>query len=192
MNDLKQMLESSAERPPGLGLDPTDLLRRGKGRVRRRRAIAGSCALALAGVVAVGATWHHHGDDRTLVTDHNGQNIDASSAYIEQRISPEEVLKRCTPILDAQWKAPQDGWLEVPSNDGTPDGKTTETRVGFDATFVPKNKVGRRHAMNWSGDCLIPQEGRTDDVVAHLSDTPPPRPITLQCSTNARTRRDTT
>ncbi|MCL2541934.1 MAG: hypothetical protein FWE71_05665 [Nocardioidaceae bacterium] len=188
MNDLTDMLrDSSEQQPPGLGLDPADLVRRGRGRVHRRRALtAGGCALVLAAVAAVGSTWHLGGDTKTQIADPTR----GLASYQAVRISPAAVTARCTPILDAEYGG-HHTWVEVPEHDGTKAGRRIETRVGHDAAFeaaTPSGHGAHRHAP--AEDCSIPQAKMVAAATRAVTSTPDPRAanhaaVVRACSTEA-------
>lgn len=164
MNDLTDLMRESSEQPPGLGLDPLDLVRQGRRRVRRRRAIsAGACALALCAVAVTAGTWHFASHPHDQVASDPGD----PAAYVEVRLTPRQVLDRCEPILDAQYG--RKNWVEVPAHNGTVAGRTVETRVGFTATFVRQGA----EATDPGVECSIPQRGLVSTVVAHAGDAAP-------------------
>lgn len=181
MNDLNRLLRDAAGSDGGERLDPQDLLAAGRRKVRNRHiAAAGAAAAGVAAIIAAVAFGTAPGDDKADVVDDLNRGT-----YEEVRITPAEVERRCSVVLNARYGTDV-SWVAGTVNGIATSVTTTrqeiETREGHLVWLTPEgdeavNAPQGEGPTTWTGrldpssdalygECLIPQTVYLDDVGA--------------------------
>ncbi|WP_154402805.1 hypothetical protein [Nocardioides speluncae] len=172
MDELRRaMLDAGAPRDEWQA-DLTGLMAAGKQRVRKRRMIATGIAAAV--VTVIGTTAALAGVPGLNKSDPDPVKDRHSGVYVEERISPAEVDRRCNIVLALKGMKTQN-WVAGVGRDGravpaSESSRTVETRVGSLIDLAPE---GAQVSVSTDGgaggspsdrsaECIIPQINMLD------------------------------
>lgn len=182
MKDLREaMLDAGAPRDDWNAEIPA-LIAAGQKRVRRRKIIAAGATAAM--VAIVGTTAVLAGIPGLNRADPDPVKPDQRGVYVEERLAPADVERRCTFVLNAPHRAAgQQGLTWVTDS--------TETRVGRTIAMhsVDPTAEAGSSQIQVLGHCVIPQEAMLDQATG-VYPTKMPLPddaeaLTEQCSRQA-------
>ncbi|WP_154402922.1 hypothetical protein [Nocardioides speluncae] len=171
------MLDAGAPRDDWNAEIPT-LIAAGQKRVRRRKLIAAGTAAAV--IAIIGTTAALTGIPGLNRADPDPVKPDKSGFYVEERLAPAEVERRCTIVMNADGQTKYT-WVT----------DSTETRVGRTIAMQTTDLTGNggSHAAAFLQNCVIPQEKMLHQPRrAHPAKMPLPTDtdaLTEQCSRQA-------
>lgn len=179
MKDLRDaMLDAGAPRDDWNAEIPA-LIAAGQKRVRRRKIIAASATAAV--VAIVGTTAVLAGLPGLNRADPDPVKPDRRGVYVEERLAPAEVERRCNVVLNAGLAEGQ------PANTWVTD--STETRVGRTIAMHTTDPTGDGGLhMEGLDSCVIPQEEMPRAAGSYPTKMPLPDDadaLTEQCSRQA-------
>jgi hypothetical protein len=163
MKDLRDaMVDAGAPRDDWNAEIPA-LIAAGQKRVRRRKIIA--AGVAAAAVAIVGTTAVLAGLPGLNRAHPDPVKPDRRGIYVEERLSPAEVERRCTIVLNAAEGQSKYTWVT----------ESTETRVGRTIAMQTVDPAGNGGSLQVAGlgNCVIPQEDMLDQVTGAYPTTMP-------------------
>lgn len=175
MDELRRaMLDAGAPRDEWQAELPF-LIEAGQKRVRRRRMIATGIAAAV--VTVIGTTAALAGIPGLNKADPDPVKDRHSGVYVEERLAPAEVERRCNVVLNVnrpkplEWVAGVDaGSRAVPAEESM---EPVETRVGWTVKLTPRGEVADANTSTEDSSGTLPGGGGGPDSQTRFCTIPP-------------------